>query len=91
MGLRDVIGHFRPQRVRVGSRRNYQLTALGRSKVEKSEGEGTNWNVLAYMDENPPSCTVREIGEGTHLAEDRVKIIIDRLKTSGYVSLVTGE
>jgi len=91
MGLSDVIGNFKFRRVKLGGRRNYQLTALGRSKIEKTEGEGPNWNVLSYMDENPPSCTVREIAEGAHLGEDRVRIIIERLMASGYVSRVSGE
>jgi len=91
MGLSDVIGNFRFRRVKLGRRVNYQLTALGRTKIEKSEGEGPNWNVLSYMDENSPSCTVQEISEGTHLNDGRVRIILGRLIQSGYVAKVAGE
>ena len=90
MGLSDVIGNFTVPRIRLRGQRHYQLTALGRSKIEKTEGEGSNWNVLSFIDANPPSCTVREISDGTHLGADKVKNIIDGLIASGYISRVAG-
>lgn len=91
MGLSDMIGQLRPHRkVRLGTRCNYQLTALGKTKAEKFGVEGPSWDVLAYLDENGQS-TLRDISEGAHLSEEKSRNILKRLISSGYVTSVSTE
>ena len=91
MGLTDFVDTFRPRRkVRLGMRCTYALTPLGKTKAEEFGLDGPAWDVLAYLDENHQS-TVSEITDGTRYKEDRVKGILKRLISSGYVKRVATE
>jgi DNA-binding MarR family transcriptional regulator len=91
MSIRDLVDTFRPRaRVRLGTRCTYTLTPLGKTKAEEFTMNGPLWDVLAYLDENHQS-TVRDICEGTHHNEDRVKDVLKRLIGSGYVRRVATE
>ncbi len=91
MGLAELLGRFRPRlRAGLGVRCTYALTPLGKAKAEDFGMSGPAWDVLVYLDENHES-TVREISEGTHYKEDRVKEILKRLISSGCVTRVTTE
>ena len=93
MSLEDVINRFKPKaRVRLGRRSTYELTAMGKKRVDEDSGGGPNWQVLAYLEENSP-CTQRNISEGTHLSEERTKEILKRLVNSEppYIKKVSYE
>ena len=89
--IQDFMESIRPrQKVRLGVRCTYQLTQLGKTKAEEFSLSGPMWSVLAYLDENNQS-TIRDISEGTHFKEDKVKEILKRLIDSGYARRVQTE
>lgn len=91
MSFKEMVDQFTPRRkVRLGMRCTYTLTPLGKTKAEEFSMSGPVWEVLAYLDENHQS-TVRDIAEGTHYKEDKVKEILKRLIGSGYVRRVSTE
>ena len=91
MAFADLMSHFTPHRkVRLGTRTNYQLTALGKTKADKLEAGGPMWEVLAYLDENGQS-TLRDISEGTRFSQEKTKEVVKRLVSSGYVVSVSTE
>ena len=91
MAFVDMVSKLRPhRRVRLGTRTNYQLTALGKTKADKLEASGPMWDVLAYLDENGQS-TLRDISDGTHFSQDKTNEVVKRLVASGYVASVSTE
>ena len=88
MPIQEFINQFRPRmKVRLGRRWMYQLTQAGRKKVEEDSGGGSNWQVLAHLEDESP-CTMRDIAQGVHLEEKKTKEVVRRLIDSGYVSRV---
>ena len=90
MGLTEVFDTFRRRKVSLGTRCTYALTPLGKTKAEEFGMNGPSWDVLAYLDENHQS-TISDISEGTHYKEERVREILKRLISSGYVKRVATE
>jgi len=91
MGLADFVDKFQVRRrVKLGTRCTYALTPLGKTKAEEFAATGPAWDVLAYLDENHQS-TIADISEGTRHKEDRVKEVLKRLISSGYVKRVVTE
>lgn len=91
MAIGDLIDQFRPRRkVRLGTRCTYMLSQLGKGKVEEFGLSGPQWDVLAYLDENG-QCTIKEISDGTHHSDDKVKQILKKLIGAGYVKRVATE
>jgi len=91
MGLSGFVEKFQVRRkIRLGTRCTYALTPLGKKKAEEFAATGPLWDVLAYLDENHES-TISDIAEGTPHKEDRVKEVLKRLISSGYVKRVVTE
>jgi DNA-binding MarR family transcriptional regulator len=87
----ELFDTFRPRRkIKLGTRCTYALTPLGKTKAEEFAATGPAWDVLAYLDENHQS-TIADISEGTRHKEDRVKEVLKRLISSGYVKRVVTE
>lgn len=74
-----------------GSRRGkevYQITPLGKKKMEDGEMNSARMQILGYLSENGPS-EASEIAEELHQPTDKVKFMLKRLSPS-YVSQVGG-
>lgn len=57
---------------------NYALTELGKQKAEEYGGTGLEWDVMNHLNDNG-ACTLREISDGVHIEERKVKVALDRL------------
>ena len=72
------------KRLRSNKRVAYELTQLGKIKAEEVGLGGAEWEVLSYINDHGPSPK-QEISAETHMAEQKVKVILGRLQASGYV------
>ena len=91
MAIEDLIYSFRPRRrVRIGVRGTFGLTQLGKVKVDELGVEGPPWEILSYLDEHGPS-SLSEIAEGTHLSDEKVKTVTNKLIRAGYIRKVQQE
>lgn len=57
---------------------NYALTELGREKAEEYGGSGLEFDIMDYI-LNHGTSTLREISDGIHVEERKVRAALDRL------------
>lgn len=57
---------------------NYALTELGREKAEEYGGSGLEWDVMSHLLEHG-ACTLKEISDGVHFEERKVKAALNSL------------
>lgn len=67
--------------------RNYALTELGKEKAEEYGGSGLEWDIMNHLNENG-ACTLREISDGVHFEERKVKAALHRLIEKQRVTMV---
>lgn len=63
---------------------NYALTELGREKAEEYGGSGLEFDIMDHI-VNHGSCTLREISDGIHIEERKVKAALERLIAKGRI------
>ena len=57
---------------------NYALTEAGREKAEEYGGSGLEFEIMGHLLDHG-ACTLREISDGVHIEEYKVKIALDNL------------
>jgi len=76
------------KRLRGNKRWSFNLTPLGKIKVDQHAVSGLNWDVMSHLDDFAP-CTQREISESLHISSTQVHEVLTKLVDSyGYVSRI---
>lgn len=60
------------------------LTPEGKQRVERFDGSGPMFLVLAYIHENG-ACSLSALSRGTGMERDKVKVICRRLMAEGLI------
>jgi len=72
------------------TRKNYQLTALGKTKAEQYNVAGAKGEVMVSL-ENIGPCTITEIANDTKMTPNSAKQIVKALVRDGWARKVTAE
>lgn len=86
--LRDLGRFIREVKGTKGKQyKNYALTELGKEKAEEYGGSGLEWDIMNHLNDNG-ACTLREISDGVHFEERKVKAALHRLIEKQRVIMV---